>query len=77
MLKTVGLESLAANDADDYLQIAVALASDLPRLSALRAGMRDRLERSALRDEHGMTRAIEAAFRSAWQDWCRTRSPTA
>ena len=77
LLKSVGLDELAAPDADAYRRIAVDLARDLPRLSALRAGMRQRLNASPLRDETGMARAIEAAYRSMWQMWCQSRPGSA
>jgi predicted O-linked N-acetylglucosamine transferase (SPINDLY family) len=73
ILKTAGLEALAAADADAYVQIACGLAQDLPRLEALRAGMRERLMSSPLRDENGMARDIESSFRDMWRQWCLTR----
>ena len=57
LLKTLGLEALAARDEDDYVRIAAELAGDLDRLEELRTGMRARLEASALRDEAGFTRS--------------------
>jgi predicted O-linked N-acetylglucosamine transferase (SPINDLY family) len=71
LLKTVGLEELAAHDAEGYVRLAVALAGDPDRLSALRAGMRARVSASALRDEAGMACDLEAAYRHMWQAWCR------
>jgi predicted O-linked N-acetylglucosamine transferase (SPINDLY family) len=32
--------------------------------------MRARLEASALRDEIGFTRDLEAAYRAMWRQWC-------
>jgi predicted O-linked N-acetylglucosamine transferase (SPINDLY family) len=71
LLKSVGLEELVAHDETEYVAIAAALAGDLHRLERLRSGMRARLEASALRDEAGCTRDIEAAYRHMWQQWCR------
>jgi protein O-GlcNAc transferase len=70
LLKCVGLESLAARDAGEYVAIAVALAADLARLDELRTGMRQRMADSALRDEAGLTRDIESAYRAMWREWC-------
>jgi predicted O-linked N-acetylglucosamine transferase (SPINDLY family) len=63
-LSNLGMTELAGTDADGLIEIAVALASDLPRLAALRQGLRDRMRRSPLTDATGFSRGIEAAFRS-------------
>ncbi len=39
-LSSVGLAEMVARDVDQYVEIAAALAGDLPRLAALRAGLR-------------------------------------
>ena len=70
LLKTLGLEDLAAPDKDSYVEIAVALASDLERLAALRKELRDRFNASPLRDEAEFTRDIESAFQQMWRTWC-------
>ncbi|MCC6301814.1 MAG: tetratricopeptide repeat protein [Gammaproteobacteria bacterium] len=70
LLKAVGLEDLAAEDEEGYVRVAVALARDGARRAALRTGLRARMEASALRDEAGFTRALEAAYRTLWREWC-------
>jgi predicted O-linked N-acetylglucosamine transferase (SPINDLY family) len=72
LLKTIGLPELAAEDADGYARIALALAGDTARLTQLRAGLPRRFDASALRDEPGFTRELEHAYRDMWQHWCRT-----
>jgi Flp pilus assembly protein TadD len=47
----------------------IALAQDLPRLAALRASSRKRVKTSPLMDGTRFTRGVEAAFRTAWQQW--------
>ncbi len=69
LLKAVGLEELCAEDERGYVEIATGLGRDLGRLNGLRVGMRRRLEGSALRDEAGFTREVEAAYRSMWRDY--------
>jgi predicted O-linked N-acetylglucosamine transferase (SPINDLY family) len=68
-LSNVGLPELIAQDGEQYVQIAAELASDLPRLSQLRATLRDRMQRSALMDAPRFARNIEAAYRAMWQRW--------
>jgi predicted O-linked N-acetylglucosamine transferase (SPINDLY family) len=49
-LSNVGLTETIARNLDEYVELAVALASDLPRLAALRAGLRPRMAASPLCD---------------------------
>ena len=48
------------------------LAGDLPRLSGLRATLRDRLEASPLMNAPRFARNIEAAYHEMWRRWCVT-----
>lgn len=50
MLKHLGLDELVAGDADDFVRIAVSLATDHKRLSSLRHGLRSQLRGSSLLD---------------------------
>jgi protein O-GlcNAc transferase len=70
ILANVGLTDLVANDTDQYVRIAVELASDLPRLKKLRADLRERMQASPLMDAPRFVRAVEAAYREMWQRWC-------
>lgn len=70
LLTRVGMEDMIARTPDDYLDTAIALARDPARLSALRAGMRDRLAASPLMDAFKFTRSLEHAYRSVWRHWC-------
>jgi predicted O-linked N-acetylglucosamine transferase (SPINDLY family) len=62
VLGTIGLSELVAASEDDYVRIAAELARDLPRLSAMRSGLRDRVARSPILDCAGFTRELEAAY---------------
>jgi predicted O-linked N-acetylglucosamine transferase (SPINDLY family) len=68
LLESVGLPELVGRDVDDYVRIAAALAGDLPRLAALRAGMRERLRASPLRDEAGFVRELEECYLRLWEE---------
>jgi SAM-dependent methyltransferase len=68
ILSAIGLPELAAQDADDYLQIAVTLADDRARLHSLRAGMRDRMQASPLMQVERFTRQLEQTFTDLYQD---------
>jgi predicted O-linked N-acetylglucosamine transferase (SPINDLY family) len=65
-LRAVGLGELIAESPEAYVRMATELARDLPRLAALRSGLRERMSRSPLMDAAGLTRNIEAAYRVMW-----------
>jgi predicted O-linked N-acetylglucosamine transferase (SPINDLY family) len=67
LLGTLGLGELAASTPEQYVEIAVALGSDLSRLEQLRGSLRSRFEHSSLRDEKRFTAKFEELLRSAWQ----------
>ena len=71
MLTNVGLANLVARDEGEYVAIGVDLASDVPRLAALRVGMRNRLLASPLTDGARLARAVEEAYRTMWENYCR------
>jgi len=70
LLTLIDLPELIAETEDGYVAIAAALARDVERLEALRAGMRERLGTSPVCDIEAMTRAVETAYRGAWHRWC-------
>ena len=67
LLSRLGLPELAAPNAAGYRDTALALARDIDRLAALRAGLRQRLAASPLVDAAGYARSVEAAFRKMWR----------
>ena len=71
-LSNLELTELIARTPDQYVDMVVRLASDLPRLADLRANLRERMLRSPLTDAVRFTRNIEAAYRDIWQRWCQS-----
>jgi len=69
-LSNLGLTELAAHTPDQFLQIAVDLAKDMPRLQQLRSDLRSRMEQSPLMDAAAFARSIETMYRQIWQQWC-------
>ncbi len=76
ILSNVDLPELIADSPEDYVQMAAALAGDLPRLNGLRSGLRERMEHSPLRDARGFAREIESAYREMWSRWCMKQGHT-
>ena len=75
VLMNVGLADWIASDEDDYVAKCIAHATDLDRLTALRAGMRSRILESPLFDATRFARHFEAALRGMWDEWCGRQSP--
>jgi predicted O-linked N-acetylglucosamine transferase (SPINDLY family) len=67
ILSNIALTDLIAHDTDHYTDIARSLAADLPRLSDLRATLRQKMRSSPLTDVPRFARDIEHAFRDMWQ----------
>lgn len=65
-LANLGLGVLAADSDEAFAATAVDLANDLPRLAALRSGLRARMERSPLMDAERFARDLEAAYAAMW-----------
>ncbi|MSU65771.1 MAG: hypothetical protein EXS38_06655 [Opitutus sp.] len=74
-LSNLGLTELAAQNESDLVRVATTLAKDLPRLAALRAGLRERMQRSPLMDAPRFCRGIENAYRTLCK-MVRARGPS-
>ena len=70
-LSTVGLTETVARDLDEYVELAVTLAGDLPRLAALRASLRQRMVASPLCDGTRFATNLLALLRAAWRSWVK------
>lgn len=68
----LGLPQLVAATPDAFVDAARRLACHEPELSELRSTLRARLRGSPLMDAPQFARALEDAFRSAWQTWLAT-----
>jgi predicted O-linked N-acetylglucosamine transferase (SPINDLY family) len=69
LLTAIGLPELTANNYAEYVDIAVRLARDLEKLSALRHGLRERVAKSCLSDASGFTLSLESAYRTMWREY--------
>jgi predicted O-linked N-acetylglucosamine transferase (SPINDLY family) len=72
ILANIGVPELVAQTPQQYVQIASALAGDLPRLIELRRTLRGRMQASVLMDAPRFARNLEAAYRQMWRTWCAT-----
>ncbi len=74
ILECLGRRELAAYRPEDFGGIAAALTSDLPRLTALRRDLRERLRVSPLCDGRTQAGYFEAAYRDVWRRWCAAQA---
>jgi predicted O-linked N-acetylglucosamine transferase (SPINDLY family) len=70
ILSNVGLADLVAYSNEQYVELAVKLAGDIPRLRELRRTLRDRMLGSPLMNAPRFARNVEAAYRDVWRRWC-------
>ncbi len=70
ILSNLGMAELAVGTREEYVQVATGLAGDLPRLTRMRGGLREKMERSPLMDGPGFARDVEGAYRQMWKKWC-------
>jgi predicted O-linked N-acetylglucosamine transferase (SPINDLY family) len=63
-------ENFVADSPKSYVALALAAATDLAALAALRASLRARVLSSPLCDRAAFGRNLGRTLRRAWQDWC-------
>ena len=68
-LSNVGLTETIARDLDEYVELAVSLAGDLPRLAVLRAGLRQRMAASPLCDGKRFATNLVSMLHDVWEQW--------
>jgi predicted O-linked N-acetylglucosamine transferase (SPINDLY family) len=72
----VGLEKFAADSIEEYIQIAVDVASDLENLQSIRQKLRQTSLDSGLYDGSKMALDLETAFESMWQQFLHNNDNT-
>ncbi|MGB4108058.1 MAG: glycosyltransferase, partial [Alphaproteobacteria bacterium] len=65
-----GLEELIAGNREEYIKIAVDLATDRARLKTLRHDLREKVSASPLMNQESFTRNMENAYREMWRKYC-------
>ncbi|KAL2503047.1 putative UDP-N-acetylglucosamine--peptide N-acetylglucosaminyltransferase SPINDLY [Forsythia ovata] len=76
LLTTVGLSKLVAKNEDEYVQLALQLASDISALSSLRMKLRDLMLKSPLCDGSKFTQGLESTYRHVWRRYCKGDVPS-
>ncbi|WP_370539421.1 methyltransferase regulatory domain-containing protein [Achromobacter sp. UMC46] len=74
VLHGIGHPEWIAQNEEEYIQKVVALASDLPALTRIRANLRSDMQASPLMDEPAFARKFEAAVRGMFNTWCESQA---
>jgi predicted O-linked N-acetylglucosamine transferase (SPINDLY family) len=74
-LSNVGLTETIASTPDEYIDRAVSLANDLPRLAALRSNLRQQMAASPLCDGKRFAANLMTLLRNAWKEWVSQGHP--
>lgn len=75
LLTKVGLGRLVAKTEDEYVRLALDLASDVGVLQELRMSLRELMIKSPVCDGESFTRGLESAYRTMWRRYCDGDSP--
>ncbi|KAL5996065.1 hypothetical protein ACLOJK_026138 [Asimina triloba] len=75
LLTKVGLGHLIAKTEDEYVRLALHLASDVTALANLRTGLRDLMLKSPVCDGARFARGLEVQYRNMWHRYCRGDVP--
>lgn len=66
VLKTLGLEEMAARSYEEYIGKAVAMAGDRELIGMLHGDLRRRMQQSALMDAEAYAKDVEALYQRLW-----------
>ncbi len=73
-LSALGLNSFVARDLSEYVDVAVAKASNLESLGELRPQLQRLVAGSEFGDGLRYCRAVEQNYRAVWRQWCRAQA---
>ncbi|KAF5750537.1 UDP-N-acetylglucosamine--peptide N-acetylglucosaminyltransferase SPINDLY-like isoform X4 [Tripterygium wilfordii] len=76
LLSKVGLGHLIAKNEDEYVQLALQLASDVTALANLRMSLRELMAKSPVCDGLNFTLGLESTYRDLWHRYCKGDVPS-
>ena len=74
LVTNLGFPDWAVASEDEYVSKCKALVSDLPKLVAIRASLRETMSKSPLCDAPRFIEHLESAYRDVWERWCRRQA---
>ncbi|CAL9114534.1 unnamed protein product [Musa textilis] len=75
LLTKVGLGRLVAKTEEEYVKLALQLASDVSALGELRMTLRELMSKSPVCDGAKFTHGLESTYRNMWHRYCRGDVP--
>lgn len=72
IMTTLAMPDWIAGSEDEYVQLAIQKATDIPSLSVLRGQLRGRFMTSVIGDQTAYVRYVEREYRQLWREWCVT-----
>ncbi|XP_022977518.1 probable UDP-N-acetylglucosamine--peptide N-acetylglucosaminyltransferase SPINDLY isoform X2 [Cucurbita maxima] len=76
LLSNVGLGHLVAKNEEEYVKLALQLASDVTALSNLRMSLRNLMSKSPVCDGPNFILHLESTYRKMWQRYCEGDVPS-
>ncbi|KAH7680764.1 Protein O-GlcNAc transferase protein [Dioscorea alata] len=76
LLTNVGLDRLVAHTEDEYVRLAIQLASDIRALSELRMTLRELMSRSPVCNGAKFVHGLESTYRKLWHRYCEGDVPS-
>ncbi|KAE9585369.1 putative protein O-GlcNAc transferase [Lupinus albus] len=76
LLSNVGLERLVARNEDEYVKLALELASDISALQNLRMSLRNLMSKSPVCDGANFILGLESTYRNMWRRYCKGDVPS-
>ncbi|MGB4057320.1 MAG: tetratricopeptide repeat protein, partial [Alphaproteobacteria bacterium] len=73
ILSNAGLPELIAHNIDDYIDLAVKIATSPDKIRALRTGLREKVVASPLMNQKLFTKNMEMAYRQMWKKYCNSQ----
>jgi predicted O-linked N-acetylglucosamine transferase (SPINDLY family) len=72
ILSSTGLSQFIASNEEEYLQLSMRFAQDLPGLNRIRQSLREQAN-ATTRTPSNITRHLEDVYRNIWRQWCSTQ----
>jgi predicted O-linked N-acetylglucosamine transferase (SPINDLY family) len=71
ILTALGREEWIAYSEQEYIDKAVALATDTKKLASIRSSLREEMKRSPIMDHKGFVRELERTYQSMWENYLK------
>lgn len=75
MLTALGLETLIAQDLDEYQALALELAADRDKLGRLKDSLAENAKTTSLFDTQATVRVLEQAYKAIWENFASGAEP--